>query len=219
MLQAAAVATATAAVGLVDLHRFVKPLVMALAIAFVLRRGRVQWLLVGALAFSLVGDVLLPGRFIPGLVSFLIAHLCYVALFWQDATWFPSRKALASTLAAAAAMYAILFPHLGPVLKVAVAAYAFIIACMAAQAIGRATMLRDANSVGVAIGAVVFMLSDSILAIDKFALAIPMHDLWVLATYYAAQVLIVHNTANWGQIPISAVHKAPKTLDAGSSPA
>ena len=40
------------------------------------------------------------------------------------------------------------------------------------------------------------MLSDSLLAIDKFAMPLPMAKLWVLATYYAAQVLIVHNAVS-----------------------
>jgi uncharacterized membrane protein YhhN len=142
----------------------------------------------------MVGDILLPARFIPGLVGFLCAHLCYIALFKQDAPWFASRKALACTLGAAALMYTVLFPHLDPVLKIAVACYAMVIASMAAQAIGRATVLRDSNSVGVAIGAGIFMLSDSILAIDKFAIRLPMAEFFVLATYYVAQVVIVHNT-------------------------
>ncbi|MEJ6021801.1 lysoplasmalogenase family protein [Ramlibacter sp. PS4R-6] len=216
LLEAAALATATAAVGMTDLHRWLKPLVMVIAIGFVLHRGRVQWLLVGALVFSLVGDVLLPGRFIPGLVAFLIAHLCYIALFRRDAPWFASRKALAGTLAAAVVMYAILFPHLPPVLKVAVAAYALVIASMAAQAIGRASVLRDQHAAGVAIGAVVFMLSDSILAINKFAVRIPMQEFWVLATYYAAQVLIVHNAR--AHAPVAQSPNSSPALFGGATP-
>jgi uncharacterized membrane protein YhhN len=38
------------------------------------------------------------------------------------------------------------------------------------------------------------MLSDSILAINKFATPVTMAEFFVLATYYVAQVLIVHNT-------------------------
>jgi len=217
MLQAAAVATATAAVGMTDMHRMLKPLAMVAAIAFVLHRGRVQWLLVGALFFSLVGDVLLPGRFIPGLVSFLVAHLCYIALFRQDARWFASRKALPCTLAAAAVMYSILFPNLAPALKIAVACYAVVIACMAAQAIGRATVLRDANAIGVAIGTAVFMLSDSILAINKFATPIPMQELWVLATYYSAQALIVHNARPAAPAAAHSLNNSPAFLG-GTTP-
>jgi alkylglycerol monooxygenase len=53
-------------------------------------------------------------------------------------------------------------------LRVPVAAYVVVIALMAAQAIGRATVLRDGAAVGVAIGAGFFMLSDSLLAVNKF---------------------------------------------------
>jgi uncharacterized membrane protein YhhN len=202
LVQAAALATATAAQGWIDVHRVFKPLALLLAIVFVATRP--GWLrtqrafdlkLLAALLLCLAGDVFLmfPGFFIPGLVSFLVAHLCYLALFRQGVVWFPSGRALLATLSAAAVMYAILFPHLGPVLKVAVAAYALVIALMAAQAIGRALVLRDAASAAVAIGAGFFMLSDALLAINRFAQPLPMAQFWVLATYYAAQVLIVRN--------------------------
>lgn len=198
-VEAGALATATAATGLIDLHRLFKPLAMILTMAFVFQRASSSApftrLLLGALALSLVGDVflMLPGYFIPGLVAFLLAHLCYIALFRRGVPWFANRMALAATLTAAAAMYAFLFPNLDPVLKIAVACYAVVIATMAAQAIGRATVLRDPASIGVAIGAVLFMLSDSLLAINKFATPLPFAQFWVLATYYAAQLLIAHN--------------------------
>lgn len=205
MVEAAALATATSALGFVEIHRVFKPLAMVLAIAFAVARarssggtGRFEWLLIGGLAFSLAGDVFLMfgGFFIPGLVAFLVAHLFYIALFKQGMPWFPSRRALVATPAVGVAMYAFLWPGLDPVLRVAVAAYVAVIALMAAQAIGRATVLRDKASVGVAIGAGFFMLSDSLLATNRFAMPIPMAQFWVLATYYAAQVLIVRFAAS-----------------------
>lgn len=209
-IEAAALATATSAAGMTQLHMVFKPLAMLLAIAFVLHRhsraggspGGFTNLLVAALGFSLLGDValMLPGLFIPGLVAFLVAHLCYIALFRRDAPWFASKPALAATLVAAGAMYAFLFASLNPVLKVAVACYAVVIALMAAQAIGRAVVLRDAASIGVAVGSVFFMLSDSLLAINKFAMPFDGAQFWVLSTYYIAQVLIAHNVrgaAGW----------------------
>jgi uncharacterized membrane protein YhhN len=149
----------------------------------------------GGLAFSLAGDCFLmfPGFFIPGLVAFLIAHLFYIAIFKQDLSWFPNRRALIATLAAGAAMYAFLYNGLDPGLKIAVAAYVVVIALMAAQAFGRATVLRDTASVAVAVGAAFFMVSDSLLAINKFAFPLPMAQFWVLATYYVAQLLIACN--------------------------
>jgi alkylglycerol monooxygenase len=175
---------------------------MLLAIALVIARSqrvpvaaRERALLLAGLAFSLAGDVLLmlPAYFVPGLVGFLIAHLCYIALFRQRVRWFPSPRALVGTLAFGAAMYAFLFAHLGPVLKVAVAAYVVVISLMAAQAIGRALVLRDRGALAVAVGSSLFMLSDSLLAVNRFALPVPLAGLWVLATYYAAQILIARN--------------------------
>jgi alkylglycerol monooxygenase len=203
LIEAAALATATGAESLLDLHRVFKPLTMLLAIAYVANgtelfasRGRFGLLLVAGLAFSLAGDCFLmfPGFFIPGLVAFLIAHLFYIALFKQGLPWFPSRRALAVTLGLGVAMYAFLFNGLDPVLRIAVAAYVVVIALMAAQAIGRATVLRDKASIAVAVGAGVFMLSDSLLATNKFAFPLPMAQFWVLATYYVAQILIACNS-------------------------
>jgi sterol desaturase/sphingolipid hydroxylase (fatty acid hydroxylase superfamily)/uncharacterized membrane protein YhhN len=207
LIEAAALSTATAADGLIELHRVFKPLALVLAIAVV--ADRLRWpaarrrfgaLIVAALAFSLAGDCFLmfPGFFIPGLVSFLIAHLFYIALFKQGMAWFPSGRALGFTLGAGAATYAFLFNGLGPELKVAVAAYIVAIALMTAQAIGRATVLRDANSVAVALGALFFMLSDALLATNKFAFALPMAQFGVLATYYVAQILVASNAAPVG---------------------
>jgi alkylglycerol monooxygenase len=201
LVEAAAVATASGALGLVALHQVFKPLTMVLAMAHVLRGSgpggmtRFDALLLAGLSGSLVGDVLLmqSGLFIPGLVSFLVAHLFYIALFRQGMPWFPSRRALAATLGVGALMYAFLWSGLNPVLKVAVAAYVVVIALMAAQAIGRAVVLRDAASIWVAVGAGFFMLSDATLATNKFALPVPMAQFWILATYYVAQILIACN--------------------------
>jgi alkylglycerol monooxygenase len=202
LVEAAALATATGAENLVEWHRVFKPLAMLLAIAVVARRldfirkpHRFGLLLAGGLAFSLAGDAFLmfPGYFIPGLVSFLVAHLFYIALFKQGICWFPSGRALVTTLGFGGAMYAFLYNGLDPVLKVAVAAYVVVIALMAAQAIGRAVVLRDQRAVAVAAGAAFFMLSDSLLATNKFALPLPMAQFCVLATYYVAQLLIACN--------------------------
>jgi alkylglycerol monooxygenase len=207
MVESAALATATAALGFIDLHRVFKPLTMALAMAFVVLRaggltqlGRFDALLLGALAMSLAGDAFLmfPGYFIPGLVSFLVAHLLYIALFRMGQRWFPSRRALAITLGVGAVMYAYLWQGgLPAALRVPVAAYVIVIALMAAQAIGRATVLQGSvnggAAVGVAIGAGFFMLSDSLLAVNKFVAPLPMAQVWVLSTYYLAQILIVRH--------------------------
>ena len=202
VLESAAIAS-LGALGMVDMYFLFKPLTMALAILFVATRamktgaiGRFNAILIGALVFSLAGDVflMLPGNyFIPGLASFLVAHLFYIALFGQAQTWFPNRRALAAVLAVGASMYAIVWGGLdNPVLKIAVAAYVTVISLMASQAIGRASYSGDTAARWVAVGACVFMVSDSLIAINKFVTPVPLASLWILVTYYAAQMLIVH---------------------------
>ncbi len=224
LVEACALAAATGAEGLVELHRFFKPLAMAMAILCVVdrfqlwrERSRFGLLLVGALVFSLAGDcfLMVPGFFIPGLVSFLIAHLFYIAVFKQGLPWFASGRALAATLGVGAVMYAFLYGGLDPVLKIAVAAYVMVIALMAAQAIGRAVMLRDGRAVAVATGACFFMLSDSLLATNKFAVPLPMAQFWVLATYYVAQILISCNAQP--QTAAQSVNSSP-ALFGGATP-
>ena len=130
--------------------------------------------------------------FVPGLASFLVAHLFFIALFRRGQPWFPSRRALVATLGVGALMLAWMWPGLGdPALRVAVPIYVAVIALMAAQAIGRALVVRDMASVAVALGACVFMLSDSLIAINKFVTPLSLPGLWILATYYLAQTLIV----------------------------
>ncbi len=204
LIEAAAVATASGALGLLQVHTVFKPLALLLAITFIASRaaqtgarGRFDLILLGALVASLVGDVLLmqsDAYFIPGLVAFLVAHGFYIALFLQDSPRFPSGRALLATLGVGAAMLVWLWGGLtDPGLKIAVPVYVGVIALMAAQAIGRATVLRDARAWGVAVGALVFMLSDALIAVNRFVLPLPLAPLWILSSYYLAQCLIVHN--------------------------
>jgi sterol desaturase/sphingolipid hydroxylase (fatty acid hydroxylase superfamily)/uncharacterized membrane protein YhhN len=206
-VECAALATVSA-LGLMDGYLFFKPLVMLIAIFFIAEKAIDAWawcrfdsFLLAAIGFSLVGDVflMLPGNyFIPGLASFLVAHLFYIALFRQGQGWFPSKRALVGVLAVGAVMYSIVWGGLNdPVLKIAVAAYVSVISLMAAQAIGRAIVTGDAASRWVALGACVFMVSDSLIAINKFVTPVALSSLWILATYYCAQLLIVHNVGRW----------------------
>ena len=222
MVQAAVLATASATLGLQELHYLFKPLVMVLAVVLVLRRGSSiagagrssDRLLAAALVASLAGDVflMLPfDLFIPGLASFLLAHVFYIALFRRGQAWFPSRGALIGTLAFGATMLAGLWPDLGdPGLKAAASIYGLVICLMTAQAIGRATVLRDRGAVLVALGACVFMASDALIAVNRFVQPLPLASLWILSLYYLAQTLVVFNTIP-GTAAITRATPAPDT--------
>jgi uncharacterized membrane protein YhhN len=75
-------------------------------------------------------------------------------------------------------------------LRAPVAAYVGIIALMASQAIGRALAKQEPLSLAVAAGACFFMVSDTLLAVNKFVLPDATIAALVLPTYYAAQALI-----------------------------
>lgn len=201
LIECAALATAAAALGWTEAHRVFKPLTMVIAIGLVLGRPQHsatpvaggRWLLL-ALAGSLAGDVflMLDGLFIPGLAAFLLAHAAYIAVFRQDAPWIASRRAAAGVALVAAGMYALLwFGGLPAALRWPVAAYVLAIGLMASQALGRAHLLRDGPSRMVAAGALCFMLSDGLLAINRFVTPLSAAPLWVLTSYYAAQCLMV----------------------------
>lgn len=205
MVESAALATATSALGFTQWHWLFKPLTMLIAIVWVAASARPQvasglsdakdraWLL-AALACSLAGDafLMLEDWFIPGLVAFLLAHLAYIALFRRGQPWFARRGALLATLAIGGAMYTFLWQGgLPAALRGPVAAYVLVIALMAAQAWGRASALREPAALQVAVGTGFFMLSDALLATSRFVQPLPLAQLWVLATYYVAQWLIV----------------------------
>jgi uncharacterized membrane protein YhhN len=192
---AAALTCSAYALGWTDVENVAKPLALALLIlAFATREGRadVKWLVTTALAASLIGDTLLlsPSLFLPGLLAFLVAHGFYITAFSRGVGFLPSRVAAAAIGAFAALVFAYVWPGVASGLKIPVVVYAAVVACDAAQAAGRATVLRDRAAVAVGVGGILFMLSDMTIAIFKFGEAGWAVDQWTLPTYYLAQGLI-----------------------------
>ncbi len=185
------------------LGRACKPLVLGLAAAWAWRRwrasdaadARAHALLLAALVASLAGDVALmvSGGFLPGLVAFLFAHVAYVMLFARGVGAMPSRSAAFAVAVYGLAMLAVLWPHLPAGLRGPVAAYVAVISAMGAQAIGRALVQRDAASVATAAGALLFVASDTVLALDRFVAPVPLAPFWILSTYFTAQLLIARH--------------------------
>ena len=221
MIEVAALATACSALGLQDAHRVFKPLAMLFAMGFVAAHAdltpdrRPFYLnLMVAQALSLIGDValMLEGYFIPGLVAFLLAHLAYIALLKRGVAWFASRRALVGTLAIGVAVYAFLWEGgLPSGLRLPVALYVLAIALMASQAIGRATVLNDRAAWMVAAGTGCFMLSDALLATNRFVQPLPLAQVWVLSSYYVAQFLIAVGAVQAGAIGLNGlkIHRRP----------
>jgi uncharacterized membrane protein YhhN len=153
-------------------------------------------LLSAALILSSIGDVFLdvePERlFVYGLGAFLLAHLAYIALFARFRIGprdLPSSRRfwITATLVYVVLISFWLVPGLGP-LQAPVAVYICVITLMAATALISRFHWRAAA------GALLFLTSDSLLAVAKFKTPFPARGYLIWATYYAAQYLIVIGT-------------------------
>lgn len=69
--------------------------------------------------------------------------------------------------------------------------YALVITIMALQALFRFGYTTNKSFALVFIGAILFMISDSLLAINKFLMPIQFASFYIISTYMVAQYLIV----------------------------
>jgi uncharacterized membrane protein YhhN len=149
-------------------------------------------LVAAGLACSLAGDVflMLPrDRFLPGLASFFVAHLCYIGAFAGTSGLHVSPAALTPFLAFGGGVYALLFPHLGR-MRVPATLYVIAILAMGWLAAEQWLAQRTASSAAALAGAALFAVSDSALALDRFRRPFAAARAVVLGTYYPAQWLI-----------------------------
>lgn len=169
---------------------------LALGVVLAARRAQPEpletpWLLLAAIGLSWAGDVALsfPGMFVVGLGAFLLAHVAYISVFVR----MPGgrRRPPAWTLVYVvwfAGFIALLGPHTGALL-VPVALYGLVLGLMATFAAAHGRVM--------AIGGALFVASDSVLGLGRFLpgyefapLGFDLHDLTVMGTYLAAQLLI-----------------------------
>jgi uncharacterized membrane protein YhhN len=153
--------------------------------------------LAAALACSSAGDLFLEwdrqGLFVAGLSAFLLAHLVYIVLFVRGSrrpagvTLFRAAAALA-VFAGGASVAAWIWPDLGA-LRVPVAAYMGVLLAMAVAA-----QLGDFATPLVAIGAALFVASDSMIGVETFKGRFAGSGPLIWSTYYLAQAAI---TAGW----------------------
>lgn len=154
-------------------------------------------LVCAGLLFSLAGDVflMLPrDRFVAGLASFLVAHLLYVAAFAPRPPALHAPGALLVLVVCGIGLLRALWMDLGR-LRGPVAVYTAALVVMAWQAAERWRVLGTEPALLGAIGAGLFVVSDAVLAWDRFAARRPCGPAVVLATYFAAQWLIALSVA------------------------
>lgn len=179
------------------LHYLAKPLTTLLIVALVWQAvdvdPRYRRAVLFGLVLSTLGDVflMLPvDLFVAGLASFLVAHLAYLFAFTRRRAVWPLRWPWLAYALLAAGVLALLWPKLPLPLRAPVVVYVVALAAMAAQA--ATVMLADASPAtrAAAAGGLSFVVSDALLAIDRFHTPLPAAALWVLASYWLAQLLI-----------------------------
>jgi uncharacterized membrane protein YhhN len=150
-------------------------------------------LVLAALAFCWLGDALLiprdsPRLFRAGIASFLIGHLAYAAAFLDHST-VPAAVALGGVAVGIAAwrVHAWLRPHLSADFAIPVTAYLGVISAMVVAALGNAAARGE---VAVALGALLFAVSDVSVARDRFVAPGFANAAWGLPLYYAAQLVL-----------------------------
>ncbi len=157
-----------------------------------------------AFVFSLAGDSFLMfvnrgmNYFISGLASFLVAQIGYILLFLRTVKISGNQPFLKKGLfwltvyiIYGGTIYLLLFNRLDFVLKIAVFIYMIALLGMSATALNRFKTVGPASFILVFAGSILFVISDSLIAVDKFLVLLPNDRFLVMATYMPAQYLIM----------------------------
>jgi uncharacterized membrane protein YhhN len=158
-------------------------------------------LLLTGLFFSWLGDVFLLFEtknalfFIFGLASFLTTHIFYIVYFLRirsDKTSLPKKQPVLIALVLAYGITLVwqLYPHLGN-LKLPVMIYATVICSMLLCSLHVFLKVNKKAASFYLMGAVAFVISDSLLAINKFYQPFAYAGIFIMFTYCAAQFFIV----------------------------
>ena len=149
-----------------------------------------RWVTAG-IALSVIGDVALlwdsNRAFLVGLAAFLLAHIAYVVAFLGAAVWSPHVAIVAVVVLASSVMLVRATWKGAAGMHGATIAYAVVISAMVISAWatvgGPLTMAPYA-----AVGAVLFYISDSTLALNRFRRRIPHIAFFAIGIYWLGQL-------------------------------
>ena len=162
-------------------------------------RGRYgRWLTAGLLLCA-VGDLLLElgeKAFLAGLLAFLAAHLAYASAFVSDEPSLHAWRAMPFAVYGTG-MYLFLYQHLGG-MALPVGVYVAAIVTMMWRAAARVGPERPAASWAL-IGAVLFGLSDTLIAVDRFRVPIAGVRYPIILLYWAGQAGIAWSARRAGR--------------------
>jgi len=189
-----------------EIQNVFKPMLMPILMLFVYVNTKLSSvfskLIFFALLFSMAGDVFLMPYydiFLLGLASFLIAHIFYIIGFLKGNELIKGiKKNKKFVIILILAYIVLIFILVESMLKtntdikmiIAVVIYASVITVMVLSTMAMYGNDPSLQSKLMMIGAILFMFSDSVIAINKFMVEIPYSGLWIMTTYTLAQWLI-----------------------------
>jgi len=183
-------------------HYLTKPLILISLIIFFLNQQnnldtKSKIITLAALLFSLLGDALLmftnisSNYFIGGLLAFLMAHIMFILVFLRKKNTHKKASFLILFLLIyGAGIFYFLKDGLGELL-VPVIVYMMVILTMVITAFLRNESVSKMSYNLVFLGAIFFITSDSLLALNKFYKPFKTAGILIMLTYAIAQYLIV----------------------------
>ena len=154
------------------------------------------------LLLSSIGDAVLIWQkeeiyFIIGLLCFACAQLCYIVAFGFSPF---GLKEMVLCYSAVTVVMVGVYPCLQTMtLSCGVSAYALLITTMSWRSLARFNLRGDIpwRKIFSAVGALLFAMSDIILAVNKFCFAVPFEHALIMTTYYGAQLCIALSVINY----------------------
>ena len=187
-----------------------KPLIIPVLIGYFLSQTGIvasslkRWI-IAALFFSWSGDVLLMFQpkdeifFLLGLSSFLLAHIFYI-IFFHHVRVREGIKSNPWLLLVVAVYYVALIVWLSPYLgemKLPVRIYGIVISFMFMLAMHMLFIKNKRAGQWIMTGALLFVMSDSVLAINKFYQPFELAGVLIMLTYGFAQLFIVEGAIKY----------------------
>ncbi len=184
----------------------VKPLIMIwISACFLIFRKKKEFTPAVLLAFffSWLGDILLMFShrselfFFAGLGGFFLAQLTYIYVFLRFSErggkgYLQKKWPMGFIfIAYAAGIYALLMPGLEGIMRPVILLYAISLIGMSMAALNRKGRVQRASFLPVFIGSVLFVLSDSMIALNRFYSEFTLAGFWIMLTYISAQYLIM----------------------------
>lgn len=186
---------------------FTKPLLMPLLALWLALETKghpprfLKKMVFAGLAFATLGDILMMFSeqqvfFMLGLGAFLFTHLSYIGGFSSIRNLDKGAVRIHPLWLAPFVVFLVgllwwLWPGIPEAMKLPVTVYACVITAMALSVANLAGHLPTAIHRAMLAGAILFMLSDTLIAVHRFGNALPSPGVAIMLTYLAGQYLIV----------------------------